>query len=137
MKEKIVIGLIISIFITTIVIAQGWTLPSTFTINPNFTGLPTPQANQKIFGCSYTFPIQLRDIKVYNYNLQGLNLNLNASFSLYTKNKTSVCNVKQKVFNINLVTWQNNLASYIVNQSNNSITTQASSGNPISTGGQG
>ena len=130
-----VIGIVLLI---GIVIAQGWTIPPRFTLNPNWAGLPIPRENQTIFGCKYQFPIELRDVKVYGYSVQGQNLNVNASFSLYTGNRTSTCGVRQKIFLIGLLNWENNIGSYIITQSGNNIRTRNNTiNNPISTGGQG
>lgn len=137
MKKLNLILLIIGMMSITLVVAQTFTLPSTFTINPNFAGLPTPQPNQKILGCTYAFPIEIRDVKIYGYSVQGQNVNLNASFSLYTDNKKSACSIKQRVFTVNIPTWQQSLASLIVTTSQNNINTTTSNNNPISIGGLG
>lgn len=136
--KKVIITIAVALLVVLVVslaVAQGWSLPSTFTINPNFAGLPIPQPNQTIFGCKYAFPIQLRDVKVYDYSLQGQNLNLNASFGLYTDNKKSTCSVRQRIFTIQLSNWENNLASYIVSNSSGSIGTLIPPNPPISIGG--
>lgn len=138
MKHKLIISIIGLILLISLVLAQPFVLPSTFTINPNFAGLPSPQPNQYIFGCKYEFPIQLRDVNVYDYNVVGQNLNLNASFSLYTGNKKSACGVKQQIITVNLADWQNSLASLITTNSQNNITTRSNNQpNPISQGGAG
>lgn len=138
MKRTIIISIIAMILLIGIVIAQGFVLPSNFTINPNFAGLPTPQPNQKIFGCPYVFPIQLRDVKVWGYTVNGGTLNLNASFSLYSDNKRNVCGVRQEIISINLANWQESLASYIVTESESNINTvNQNNNNPISIGSSG
>lgn len=133
MKRIFIIG-IITIILVGIVIAQGFTLPTTFTLNPNWALLPSPQPNQKIFGCPYELPLEIRHFRYTNYGVNGGNVWINASFSLYSGDKRSACGVKQQIFTCPISNWQGCLENYITTQSNNNITTKTNISSNIGIG---
>ena len=120
MKQLYLNLIIVSLLLASIVSAL-FTLPTTFTLNPNMNNLPTPQPNQKLFGCPYELPITFRNINATLYSQQGNTITVNATFSLYANGQRSACSVPYTLITCNAGNWQNCLEDYITTESVNNI----------------
>jgi hypothetical protein len=129
MKRPLILTFLAIVILSTFVVGQlGWTFPQNINLNPNWNILPSPQPNQKIFGCPYVLPMQLRDFRYYSSELNGGTITAEVSFSLHTGNKRSACSVPRQNITISLFNIEGSLENYIITQSsqniNNDLTNQ-------------
>ena len=137
MKRPLILTFLAIVILSSFAVAQfGFSFPQGLTLNPDFSFLPTPQPNQKIFGCPYELPATLRDFRYYSSELNGATITAEVSFSLHTGNKRSACSVPRQNITINFFDIEGSIENYIITESqNNIVTVNNNAGTPINVGG--